>query len=119
MNEAVYLVKIGELMLKSGNLKDFEQRLVQNARLLIEGTGSRVSLRAGRMYVEGPEQAAASIEFMLNHLVGITGWARATVISKDIDSIKEAVLAEALKAKEAGYKTFKIEARRSDKSFAL
>ncbi len=119
MEEAVYLVKIGELTLKSGNLKDFEQRLVQNARLMLEGTGSRVSLRAGRMYVEGPESAVDKIEFMLSHLIGITGWARSSVVPKDSECIKQAVVEEALKAKEAGYKTFKIEARRSDKSFPL
>ena len=118
-NTVVYLVKIGELTLKSGNLKDFEQRLVQNAQLYLEGKGAHVRLRAGRMYIDGPSEAAQAIEYALNHLLGITGWARATITGADIDSIRAAVVAEALKARDAGMKTFKVEARRSDKSFPL
>ena len=119
MDTAIYLVKIGELTLKSGNLKEFEQRLVQNVQLLLEGCHARVQLRAGRMTVEGPVESAKSIEYALDHMIGITGWARTTVVSKDSAEMQQAVLAEAIKARDAGKKTFKVEARRSDKSFPL
>lgn len=118
-NEAVFLIKVGELTLKSGNLKDFEQRLVQNTQLFLEGTRSRVHIRAGRMYVEGPCEAAPAIEYALTHLIGITGWARATVVQPEIEYIKEAVILEAKKARDAGCRTFKVESRRSDKKFPL
>lgn len=118
-DSVVYLVKIGELTLKSGNLKDFEQRLVQNAQLYLEGKGAHVRLRAGRMYVDGPIDSAPAIEYTLNHLMGITGWARATITEADIKSIQAAVVAEAIKARDAGFRTFKVEARRADKSFPL
>lgn len=118
-DSAVYLVKVGELTLKGGNLKDFEQRLQQNAQLYLEGKRAKVQIRAGRMYIEGPAESAQGIEYALSHLVGIAGWARATVVDKEIDAIREAVVAEALKAKAAGKKTFKIEARRGDKAFPL
>ncbi len=116
---AVYLVKVGELTLKSGNIKDFEQRLTQNAQLYLEGKNARVRLRAGRMYVEAPEASAGAVEYMLTHLVGIAGWARATIVDRDIAAIKKAVYAEGLKARASGAKTFKVEARRSDKAFPL
>ncbi len=116
---AVYLVKLGELTLKSGNLKDFEQRLVQNAQLFLEGQQARVQLRAGRMYIEGREEDSGRIEYALRHLVGITGWARATVTAKTIEAITEAGLAEARRAVSLGAKTFKVETRRSDKAFPL
>ena len=116
---AVYLVKVGELTLKSGNLRDFEQRLQQNAQLYLEGKGSKVQIRAGRMYVEGPESSAEAIEYALSHLVGIAGWARAAVVDKETEAMKRAVVAEAIKARDAGKRTFKIEARRGDKSFPL
>lgn len=119
MNTAIYLVKVGELTLKSGNLKEFEQRLIQNTQLYLESHKTKVSLRAGRMYIEGPEESASAIEYALRHLIGITGWARATVVDKDTAEMQKAVLAEAIKARSAGKKTFKIEARRSDKSFPL
>jgi thiamine biosynthesis protein ThiI len=119
MAEAVYLVKIGELTLKSGNIKDFEQRLVQNVQMLLEGHHAKVQLRAGRMTVEGPEEAAEAIEYALGHMIGITGWARAVIVPKETDAMQNAVLAEAIKARDAGAKSFKVEARRADKSFPL
>ena len=118
-DRAIYLVKVGELTLKSGNLKDFEQRLVQNAKLFLEGKNAKVQIRAGRMYIEGPQSSAEAIEYALEHLIGITGWARATVVPKETGAMQEAVVAEAIKAQAAGKKTFKIEARRADKSFPL
>lgn len=119
MDTAIYLVKIGELTLKKGNLKDFEQRLVQNVQLLLEGSHAKVSLRAGRMTVEGSEESAGAIEYALDHMIGITGWARATVVPKETGAMQEAVLAEAIRARDSGAKSFKVEARRADKSFPL
>jgi len=118
-NTAVYLAKLGEIMLKGGNIKDFEQRLVQNAQLFLEGKHCKVLLRNGRMYIEGPLDCAQDIEYTLAHLVGITGWARARVVEKDMCAIKEAVVLEAEAAAKRGCKSFKIEGRRSDKSFPL
>ena len=118
-NEAVYLVKIGELTLKGGNIKDFEQRLVQNARLFLEGKKTRIFLRAGRMYIEGPLSSAPAIEYTLRHLIGISGWARAIITEKTMDAINRAVVSEAERLRDDGLKTFKIEARRSDKTFPL
>lgn len=119
METLIYLVKIGELTLKGGNIKDFEQRLIQNAQLLLETYKARVSLRAGRMYIEGPIESKERIEWALTHLVGIAGWAQARVVKKNLKAIQNAVFEEALKAREAGCKSFKIEARRADKAFPL
>lgn len=119
METAVYLVKIGELTLKGGNIRDFEQRLVQNARLYLEGKHANVFLRAGRMYIEGPVESAGAIEYALDHLIGITGWARAVVVPKETAAMQEAVLAEAIRARDAGARSFKVEARRADKAFPL
>lgn len=116
---AIYLVKVGELTLKSGNIKDFEQRLTQNAQLYLEGKNARVMLRAGRMYIEAPEESVPAVEYALNHLVGIAGWARAVIVERNIASIKKAVYEEGLKARDSGARSFKVEARRSDKAFPL
>lgn len=117
MESAVFLVKVGELTLKSGNMKDFEQRLVQNARLMLDERRIKITIRAGRMFIKGPVSSAPMIEKTLKHLIGITGWARAHVVEKNLESIQEAVLIEAEKAQKAGHKTFKIESRRADKGF--
>jgi thiamine biosynthesis protein ThiI len=119
-----YLAKLGELTLKGGNRKEFEQQLVQNARLYLESVSARVQIRTGRLYIEGTEESSAAIEYTLKRLIGITGWARARVTEKNISSIKEAVFQEAREAADRGaaskeVKSFKIEARRSDKTFPL
>ncbi len=120
MSEKItYLAKLGELTLKGSNLKEFENRLVENARLYLETVKATVKLFAGRLYIEGPEESCPAIEFTLRHLIGITGWARTTVCEKDIDSIRKAVYKEALAAKEDGARTFKVDTRRADKSFPM
>ncbi|MBO5236208.1 MAG: tRNA 4-thiouridine(8) synthase ThiI [Spirochaetaceae bacterium] len=114
-----YLAKLGELTLKGSNLKEFENRLVENARLYLETVDASVRLCAGRLYIEGPESSCAAIEFTLSHLIGITGWARAIVSEKNIESIRKAVFQEAMAAKNSGAKTFKVDTRRADKSFPM
>lgn len=114
-----YLAKLGELTLKGSNLKEFENRLTANVKLYLESVKATVRLRAGRLYIEGPEESCAAIEFTLQHLIGITGWARTTVCEKDIMAIRKAVYQEAVAAKEGGAKSFKIESRRADKNFPL
>ncbi|MDR2898598.1 MAG: tRNA 4-thiouridine(8) synthase ThiI [Spirochaetaceae bacterium] len=114
-----YLAKLGELTLKGGNRKEFEQQLVQNARLYLESVSARVQIRTGRLYIEGTEESSAAIEFTLKHLIGITGWARARVTEKELSSIRDAVFQEAQAAAAQGAKSFKIEVRRSDKTFPL
>lgn len=119
MPQVTYLAKLGELTLKGKNLKEFERRLVNNAQLYLESVKARVLIRAGRLYIEGPESSCQAIEFTLNHLIGITGWAKTTICEKTIQSMKETVMKIALEAKENGAKTFKIDVRRAEKSFPL
>lgn len=119
MADCIYLVKLGELTLKGANIRLFEKKLIDNIKTLLKHTGSRISLRAGRMYIEADESRAENIEYALKHLIGISGWARALICEKNIASIAQAVFEQARAAKEAGAKTFKIEARRSDKNFPL
>lgn len=114
-----YIGKLGELTLKGGNIKVFEKQLVNNARLALEAVEAHVALRAGRLYINCPEKSCEAVEYVLDHLMGITGWAKVNAVEKDIGSITAAVTELAEKARDAGYKTFKVEARREDKSFPL
>ena len=115
----IYLAKIGELTLKGSNIKEFENLLKHNAAKYIEGLGCNITLRAGRLYIDCDESAAQRVEFMLSHLIGITGWAKAAVCEKTIEDINRTVFEIAKKEAERGCKTFKIDARRSDKNFPL
>ena len=114
-----YIGKIGELILKGSNIKIFEKQLVRNTKAYLKDVNASVRLTAGRLYIECDEAAQERVEFALNHLIGITGWAQAVVVEKNIETIKQEVLNEAIKARENGAKTFKLDARRSDKSFPL
>ncbi len=112
-----YLGKIGELSLKGSNIKTFERLLITNVKYYLESVEAKVSLRAGRLYIECEDNAGEAVEFTLQHLIGITGWARAYICEKNIEDIQKEVLREACEAKKAGAKTFKVTAKRSDKSF--
>ena len=114
-----YLAKLGELTLKGSNIQEFENLLKHNTAKCLEGTGSKITLRAGRLYIDCEEEASQKVEFLLNHLVGITGWAKCEVCEKKMEAISETVFALAKKLAEKGAKTFKIDTRRSDKSFPL
>lgn len=114
-----YLAKLGELTLKGSNKNAFESKLVRNTRDFLKHIPVDVILRAGRMYIEVDEEYCNKVEFCLNRLIGITGWAKTTICDKTIESITETVTRLGKIAKENGAKTFKLDARRSDKSFPL
>ena len=114
-----YIGKIGELILKGSNIKTFEKQLVANTKAYLKTVNAKVTLNSGRLYVECDDEAQERVEFALSHLIGITGWAEAVIVEKNIEAIKQEVLNEAIKARDNGAKTFKLDARRSDKSFPL
>ena len=114
-----YLAKLGELTLKGSNLQEFENLLTKNTKKCLAGKNVKIQLRAGRVYIECEEEDCQAVEFTLNHLLGITGWAKTVTCEKSIEAINEAVFEIAKIQAEKGAKTFKIDARRSDKKFPL
>ena len=114
-----YLAKLGELTLKGSNIQEFENLLKHNAAKCLEGNDCRIILRAGRLYIDCDEEKAPKVEFMLNHLIGITGWAKCRTCEKDIEAIKATSFELAKLMADRGCKTFKIDSRRADKSFPM
>lgn len=114
-----FLGKVGELMLKGSNIKTFERILVQNIKTSLQSVKADVIIRAGRLYVECPDESVEAVKWTLSHTLGITGWAEAVVVEKNIEAIKDEVARQCEEAKKMGAKTFKTEARRSDKSFPM
>ena len=114
-----YLIKPGELTLKGGNRKAFEKVLIRNLSALLKGTGAQITARSGRYYVYCPSGMEAKAEEALDSLMGISGWAKTRTTEKNIDHIIAACVEEGKLLWEAGIKTFKVEARRTDKSFPL
>lgn len=114
-----YLGKVGELTLKGSNMHVFEKQLVQNVRNMLETVEAHVWTTAGRLYVDCSPSSCPAVEFALDHLMGITGWAKVRVVAKDINAIRNAVTDICVEAKKDGVKSFKVEACREDKKFPL
>ncbi|MBB5218212.1 MULTISPECIES: tRNA uracil 4-sulfurtransferase ThiI [Treponema] len=115
----MYLGKLGELTLKGSNVKVFEKQLLTNVKYALSGLPAKMWLSSGRLYIACKEECCAAVEYALDHLIGITGWAKVRCVEKTIDAIKAAVREEGLAAKASGAKSFKIDARREDKAFEL
>ena len=113
----IYLVKPGELILKGGNRKSFEKILCRNLAALLKGTGAQITAHTGRYYVRCPEGMEERAEEALGCLIGISGWAKTRTMEKKIDDIIAACVEEGRLLFENGIKSFKVEARRTDKSF--
>lgn len=123
MSEAkeIVLLKCGELVLKGQNRHTFEDAMIKNARRRLEDLGKfHIWKSQSTVYVEpvtpGIDMARA-VE-RLQTVFGIAALCPARVVEKDWQAICAAApdyLAEDL----ARAKTFKVNAKRSDKSFPM
>jgi thiamine biosynthesis protein ThiI len=114
-----YLLKLGELTLKGGNKNYFENILKRNILGMLKNTGARLETGNGRFFVHCADADCAAVEGALNRLMGITGWAKARKREKTREAVLEACVEEGRELAARGIKTFKIEARRTDKSFPM
>jgi thiamine biosynthesis protein ThiI len=113
----LYLIKYGELTLKGGNRGRFEHRLCLNIRRQLGDPEAILDRRKGRLYLR-TRVAAPIVRRALAHTFGIVSFSEAVQAEKTMEAIRAAALrlAEGLAASKG--RRFKIEARRSDKSFA-
>ena len=114
-----WLVKPGELSLKGGNRKAFENILKRNMLCMFGSAKAKLEIKNGRYYVHADEDNSEKVEKVLARLIGISGWARTRTCAKTVDELMHACALEALELQAKGIKSFKIEARRTDKSFPL
>ena len=120
MNE-VLLCKYGEIVLKGANRAYFEDMLCKELRKRAKKCGNfEVSRAQSTVYIE-PLDEFSDMDAMLDEakkVFGIVAIARAYVCEKNLDSIAE-VARERIAPEIKKYKTFKVEAKRSDKRFPL
>jgi len=116
-----WLLKPAELTLKGDNRKSFESTLKSNVQRLMAAidTGIKIKFTAGRYYIQAPEDKSQAIEDALLHLIGISGFAKTNSCEKTIEAVLAACVEEGKKLYEKGVRSFKIDARRTDKSFPL
>ena len=98
VGEEIFLLKMGEMVLKGLNRRTFEERLMGNARRRLEPYGKF------RIYSR--------------HLFGVVGLPRAKACEKTPEAILETAKTY-LRDDLMAARTFKVESKRSDKSFPM
>ncbi|MEN6491176.1 MAG: tRNA uracil 4-sulfurtransferase ThiI [Rectinema sp.] len=114
-----FLIKPGEIELKLGNRREFIQRLKDQIRRRLKGLHFELEEYPGRFFLNIEEKDSEIALFVLQHCPGINGVARAIKTNKRVDSIVQAAVECAAAEVASGSRSFKVETRRSDKSFPL
>ena len=119
MNDII-LLKLGEIVLKGLNRRGFEQKLQSNVRRRLAPIGKfKVYCLQSTVYVEGEDGADMDAAFeALKKVFGVVKLSRAAACEKDRDAIVK-LAKEYLGAELAAAKSFKVESKRSDKSFPM
>lgn len=113
------ILREGELVLKGKNRRDFEFRLIKNVkRVTKEFTSIKIERSFGRIYIRNANENTQEIINRTKLIPGIFNISPILKTNKDLDNIKEKAL-ELLKKSIGNKKTFKVEAKRGDKSYAL
>ena len=121
VGDEIFLLKMGEMVLKGLNRRTFEERLMGNARRRLQKYGKfRIYSRQSITYVE-PKEAGCDMDgafATLSRLFGVVGLSRAKACEKTPEAILETAktyLHDDLMAA----RTFKVESKRSDKTFPM
>lgn len=116
----ILIVKYGEIGVKGKNRYIFENRLIRNIRNMLKPIGKfNVYKEYGRIYVDLEDYDYEEVIEEVRKVFGIVGVCPGVRAKKDYDTLKEIALKMLEEKIEAGYKTFKVESRRGDKSFRL
>ena len=109
------IVRYGELSTKGKNKKDFTRQLTNNIkkRLADYKKLEYKTLHDG-LFIKLNNENYEEIKVALKDVFGYSYFAGGLLISRDLEEVKDVALKLALKG---NYKTFKIQARRSDKSY--
>ena len=120
MND-ILLLKLGEIVLKGLNRKGFEQKLMGNIRRRLVPIGKfKVTCMQSTVYVEALEDGAdmdAAFE-AVQKIFGVVKISRAAACAKDKDAIARLAI-DYLREDMLRAKSFKVESKRSDKSFPM
>lgn len=120
MNDII-LLKLGEIILKGLNRRYFENKLMSNVRRRLSRIGRfKVYCIQSTVYVEAAEDNAdmdAAFE-ALQKVFGVVAVVRAAACEKDKDAITKLAL-EYLREDMENARSFKVESKRSDKSFPM
>jgi len=117
----IILIKAGELVLKGLNKGTFEDILLKNLRRSLAGVGEyRFSKAQSTIYVKPVDSGFDMDEALkrISRVFGIAAYSVARTAEKNMDDILRNTV-DFMRDKLLNAKTFKVEAKRSDKSFEL
>lgn len=117
--QEILLIKNGELALKGLNRRTFEEALMSNLRYRLRHAGDFTLRKAQSTIFIEPKNDYADLEEAcdaVSRVFGIAAFSRARMTVKDLAAIQQATV-EYLGDRLATAKTFKVEAKRADKSF--
>ena len=115
------LIKNGELTLKGQNRRMFEDLLIKSIRRKIKPFGEFEIQRAqSTVYIipKNDDTDLGEVANALKMVFGIAAFSRAAIAEKDFEDIKR-VTKDYLSDRLSQVKTFKVEAKRSDKTFPM
>lgn len=117
----MFLLKLGEVVLKGLNRRSFEDRLVANVARRLKSCGSfQVYIRQSTIYAE-PTADTCDMEAAYaaaRQVFGVVSVARAVPCEKTVEAIVETAK-EYLAENFAGAKSFKVESKRADKQYPM
>ena len=114
--EKIILIKYGELTTKKSNRNLFINTLYQNINKSLEDFDYNIEKNRDRMFIYADSSVIDSIVLKLKKIFGIHGIVIAYKVKNNIDDIKSNVLDI---CKDIQFSTFKVETKRSDKSFPV
>ena len=117
----MFLLKLGEIVLKGANRRTFEETLKKNVRRTVSHFGAfKVYIMQSTVYVE-PQSEDCDLDGAweaCGHVFGVSSMCRCRACGKDLYAIYQAVV-DYLGDELSVQKSFKVESKRSDKSFPL
>ncbi|MBS7262453.1 MAG: tRNA 4-thiouridine(8) synthase ThiI [Eubacteriales bacterium] len=114
---SVLLIRFAEIYLKGMNRPFFERQLIANIKHALEGTGAKVDRMQGRVYVRDYVDEADAVA-RVSRVFGVHSLSPALRVEKDI-AVIERTAADMLTADGVTSGSFKVNARRADKTFPL
>lgn len=119
MNYDRILIRYGEISTKGRNRHKFVEKLRRSVKLALASfPNSKIEAGRDRMYVLLNGENGTEIIEKLKHIFGIQSFSPAIKVERNVESLKDSAL-EFVRAHYKDGQTFKVNPKRSDKTFEL
>ncbi len=112
------LIRFGEIALKGKNRRYFENVLLQNLKSAVQDMPVQIKRMHGRFTATFSEDDAAAVIDRLSKVFGVVSLSQVSTAALELEAIKGKAV-EVVRSLPEQMDTFKVETRRSNKSFPL